>query len=450
MTLIAHLVYQSLLRILQIASKCVVNKPKRSSKVLRGLYGRKQACRKLIAWGEANRGPLTPIFWIHASSVGEALQAKSIAEGLRKRLGDIQIVFTFFSASAEETAEDFPSDISAYLPWDLSGDMGDVLDALCPSIVLFTQREIWPNLNRQARIRGIPTVLVGGTLSSNAKKLRWPWRLSTSFTVGQVSAIGAISVDDKDRFESLGADKNQVKVTGDPAVDSAYDRVGSLDDQVSDLNFLSKWKDSLIVAGSTWDSDEGILLSALVEIRTTNPKIKMVLVPHEVFPENIDRMTRKCMDQGLRVIQFSGLSKNKNMNTADVLLVDVMGILTYLYSFATIAYVGGGFGAEGLHSVLEPAAAGVPTLFGPNYENSLAASGLLDEGAAKIVLDSDGMGHVVEEYFSDRDELLKAGRNALGYIEKNRGGTDQTIDLICDVLETVRPLSVLIEKKNQR
>ncbi len=436
MTLLANLIYQSFLRILQIASRFVVTKPKRSSKVLRGLYGRKQACKKLIDWGETLADPSTLTFWIHASSVGEALQARSVAEGLRRRLGDIQIVFTIFSASAEKIAEHFPSEVSTYLPWDLTRDMADILDALCPSAVLFTQREVWPILNEQARIRGIPTILVAGTLSYDAKKLHLPWRLSTSLTVRKVNFIGAISENDSDRFESLGVHKDQIRITGDPAVESAQDRTSFLGDQQSNLSFLGRWKGALIVAGSTWNLDEEILVSALVEIRTVHPEVRMVLVPHEVFPVNIDRLTRRCIDRGLRIMRFSDRPKNASMDIVDVLLVDVMGVLPELYAFATVAYVGGGFGEEGLHSVLEPAAAGVPILFGPNYKGSLAAHGLLGQGAARVVLDSDGMCSVVGEFLSNSDELLKAGRNALGYIEKNLGATDKTIDLICEILET--------------
>lgn len=437
MTLLVNLVYQSFLKLLQITSRLVVIKPKRSSKVLRGLYGRKQACQKLINWGENLADPSTLTFWIHASSVGEALQAKSVAEGLRRRLGEIQIVFTFFSASAEKVAEHFPSEISTYLPWDLTRDMAKVLDALSPSAVLFTQKEVWPNLIEQAKLRGIPTMLVGGTLSSDAKRLRLPWRLSTSLSVRKVNAIGVISEKDGYRFECLGVQKNQIKVTGDPAVDSVKDRVSSLGAQQTDLSFLGMCRSPLIVAGSIWSLDEDILVSALVEIRTVNLEVKMVLVPHEVFPVNIDRLNRKCIDRGLSVIRFSDRPQNASMDNADVLLVDAIGVLPDLYTFATVAYVGGGFGRKGLHSVLEPAAVGVPTLFGPNYEGSLAAHGLLSQGAARVVSDSDDLCIVVGEYLSDRDELLKAGRNALGYIENNVGATDKTIDLICDLLEPI-------------
>ena len=435
MTSLAKLVYQFLLEVLRFASVFVRVKPKRSRKFLRGLYGRRLSCRKLLKWAENVRGHNVLTFWIHASSVGELIQAKSVAQGLRKRLGNIHIVFTFFSASAEKMAANFPSEVSGYLPWDQSRKMAVLLDALSPSALLFTQREVWPNLNDQAIIRGIPTVMIAGTLSEDSKKLKWPWRLFSNIMFRQICSIGAISENDGKRFEELGVDKDRIQLTGDPAVDVAYDRANSLTSEQCNLDCIKNWGGSLIVAGSTYGADEEMLLHALTDIKKVRPETRMAIVPHEVFPTNIRKSIRRCADRGFEVVKFSDLS-NDPETLGDVLVVDVMGVLPDLYKLSRIAYVGGGFGDKGLHSVLEPAAAGVPVLFGPKYKNSEAASSLLEGGAGRVVSDSVIMVHVIEDYFLDEARLLKAGRNALGYVERNRGATDKTVDLICNVLRT--------------
>ncbi|MBI71419.1 MAG: hypothetical protein CME29_06790 [Gemmatimonadetes bacterium] len=434
MILLANIVYQFLLNLMRIASVFVAFEPKQSSKFLRGLYGRKDAYRRLREWGENSRNPDIPTFWIHVSSAGELLQARTVAHCLRKRMGDIQIVLTFFSSSAQKPATTFPSDINTYLPWDLSGDMADLLEILRPAAILFTQREVWPNLNWQAKIRGIPTILVAATLPKYSKKLRWPWCVYANLTIAQVNAIAAVSKNDGKRFERSGFDNDLIKVTGDPAVDAVHERCNYSNERGPNLD-LGSFEDSLIVAGSTWGADEEILLSALVEIRSVRPETKMIIVPHEVFPRNIQRLTKRCIDRGLDVSQFSSLSR-ETKNIGDVLVVDQMGILPDLYTFSAISYVGGGFSNKGLHSVLEPVAAGRPVLFGPNYKNSLAACRLLEMGVARVVLNAEMITQVVTEHFSDSTVLLKVSRNALGYIDANRGATDKTVDLVCNVLET--------------
>ena len=400
------------------------------SKFVRALRGRSDAHHILIEWGEKVRDQNRPLVWLHAASVGETLQAMVVLEALRERTSGLQVVFTFFSPSTEDLAETFPSDISAYLPWDLPEVIGKVIDALNPDLLALSQKEVWPSLVVEAGERGVPVVLMAATLPDNSKRLTKLGKLFLGPAFRSLARVAAISDTDADRFKLFGIPQDRIVVTGDPAVDSAFERIISLDTESPHLNLFRDEVMSVFVAGSIWSPDGDILIPALSRIRRSWPDLKIVLVPHEPSRWDFKNLYMRLDIEGWSPMILKDEKDYDKLGSVNAVLVNRVGILADLYTVASIAYVGGGFHGHGLHSVLEPAAAGVPVLFGPRHQNSLAASDLLACGGARMVVDVDSVFTLIEEWMNDRNKIQRSGRQAKDYIESHRGAAERTANLL--------------------
>ena len=453
------------------------------SKLARGLRGRRHAHERLIAWGrglrpdgESDRGgqgddraaatvPVDrPVVWVHASSVGESIQARAVIDVLRGRTPGLQVVFTFFSPSAEGVCGDFPADVCTYLPWDLPEVMGPVLDAVQPSVIVFTQREVWPTLADEAAARGVATVLIAGTMPEGAGRISGPGRILLGPAFRSLRAVAAVSKEDGERFGLLGLRSDRVTVTGDPGIDAVRERVAGIDRDAPHMRIFGDGRGPILVAGSTWPSDEDVLLPALARVRESVPGLRIVLAPHEPDGSDFDGLARRLAADGWtpallgeaegaataevaataeRADEAEGASEALEVGTGqgpDAILVDRVGVLADLYTLASVAYVGGGFNTVrfrtvgfhrgGLHSVLEPAAAGVPVLIGPRYQGSVHATGLLAAGAARTVADAEALAHALGEWLEAPKKNQEHAQRAREYIRNHRGSAGRTADLI--------------------
>jgi 3-deoxy-D-manno-octulosonic-acid transferase len=409
---------------------------KGGSKLARGLRSRRDAHERLAAAATALAD--RPVVWVHASSVGESLQARAVIDVLRGRMPGLQIVFTFFSPSAEALHEDFPADVFSCLPWDLPEVMGPVLDALQPSVIVFTQREVWPTLAEEAAARGVPTVLIAGTMPQGAGRLSGPGRMLLGPAFRSLRAIAAVSKEDGDRFGLLDVRHDRVTVTGDPGIDGARDRVARADRGAPHMCVFGAGHQTaggpILVAGSTWPSDEAVLFPALARVRLIVPDLRIILAPHEPEGYDFSGLGRKLAADGwtpalLGEIEGSEATSGAE-GGADAILVDRSGVLADLYTLASVAYVGGGFHRGGLHSVVEPAAVGVPVLIGPRYQGSVHATRLLAAGGGRAVADADSLVHVLQEWLEAPKKNVERGQLAMDYIENHRGAAEYTVDLI--------------------
>jgi len=346
-----------------------------------GLLGRAGTVDRLTAWGRAHRETTRPLVWMHASSVGEGLQAEVVLRVLRADHQDWQFAYTHFSPSASELAGRLPVDVADYLPWDRAGDVGAALDALRPSALVFCKLDLWPELATRAARRGAAVGLIAATVSPYSKRLRWPARALLRSGYRAVALAGAISDADADRLSALGVPRERIEVTGDPRFDSALQRARAVRPDDPLLRF-GRGAPTL-VAGSTWPEDERVLLRAFGLVRARHPDARLIVVPHEPTPEHLIAVERLAREAGLPIpVRISAASGERPV---PLLLVDRVGELATLYAGATLAYVGGGFGTVGLHSVLEPAACGVPVLIGPRWQGSPDAGRLLKRRAAVSV-----------------------------------------------------------------
>lgn len=404
-----------------------------SSKLSRGLRGRRNAHEVLAAWGRRSRRAEAPLAWLHAPSVGEGLQARAVLEALRKRTPGVQSVFTHFSPSAEGLAARMPADMAAYLPWDLVGPSRTVLDALRPDVLAFTKTEVWPVLVDEAVARRIPVALVAATVPPDAGRLSPAARAFLGPTWRRLSLAAAIADEDAARLEELGVPAEALVVTGDPGIDSAAQRARAADPAEPWLAPFHADPRPTVVAGSTWPPDEAVLLPALDRVRGEVAEVRLVVAPHE---PGEDRVAGLLDDLGRRGWRAGTLAEAERggVGGLDAVVVERVGVLAHLYTVGMAAYVGGGFGDDGLHSVLEPAAAGLPVAFGPRHSNARAASDLLDAGGGAEVDGVDGLARVLLRWLTDPGARGYAAARAFGYIDAHLGAAARTAALLDEML----------------
>ena len=409
------------------------------SKLARAATGRRDAATILAAWAASHRDPGRPLIWFHAASVGEGRQAEAVLRLLADARPDWQIAFTHSSASAESLAHALPVDIASYVPADTPGDTSAALDALRPDALIFAAHDLWPELVRQAQARRVRVGLISATLAPTSTRLGSAARglLGPAYTA--LDVVGAIDDADAERLVALGVRPEVVSVTGDTRHDSAAARVRRLDPSAPVLAALRDGG-PVMVAGSTWQSDERVLLPAVAEARSALP-LRLVIAPHEPSSAHLESLeVRLAADLGApAVLRFTDLEVMVRDHIPappwDVCVVDRVGVLAELYAAASLAYVGGGFHAHGLHSVIEPAALGVPVLFGPRWQGSRDARLLLEAGGAASADDAGALAAVIRRWAGNDTARAAAGAAARAVLASGLGAADRSLALILALVE---------------
>jgi len=409
------------------------------SKLRRAADGRRGAAGALAAWAATGRDAARPLVWFHAASVGEGRQAEAVIRLLADARPDWQLAFTHTSASAEALARGLPVDVAGYLPADTAADTAAALDALRPDAIVFAAHDLWPELVAQAHRRGVRLGLVSGTTAPTSTRQGAAARsiLGPAYTC--LDAVGAIDAAHAERLVALGCRAEAVSVTGDTRHDSAAARVRRIDRQAPVQRTLAGGG-PLLVAGSTWESDERVLLPAVAEVRSAHP-LRLLIAPHEPSFEHLESLeVRLAADLGgdddgpSAVIRFTALETlvrdGSPVPDWDVCVVDRVGVLAELYASAAIAFVGGGFHAAGLHSVIEPAALGVPVLFGPRWQGSRDAGLLLDAGGAVSTADAGGLAAALRKWLANDAARAAAGAAARAVVDAGLGAADRSLALV--------------------
>ncbi|HEU4474717.1 MAG TPA: glycosyltransferase N-terminal domain-containing protein [Gemmatimonadales bacterium] len=399
-----------------------------SPKLAAGHRGRRGAGRRLAGWAERSRDRARRLVWFHASSVGEGLQAESVLQELRGLEPEAQFVYTHYSPSAEPLARRLPVDAADYLPYDLPAAADSLLEALRPSLLVFSKLDLWPELATRAASRGTRVAIVAGTVSPGSGRLRWPARSLLREGYRAVAAAAAVSEENAGRLARLGVAPDAIHVLGDPRFDSVMRRIS----EIGPDPLLRFGADApTMVAGSTWPADEAMLLAALGRVRAHRPGARLILVPHEPTETHLAAVDQAARRAGLPApVRLSAAT-----GPVPLLLVDRVGVLATLYGAGTMAYVGGGFGRAGLHSVLEPAAWGVPVAFGPRWRESRDAALLLDADAA-VGLERDGPPGVEEmdavwRDWMEREERRSAqGARARRVVEGGLGAARRSAEML--------------------
>lgn len=404
------------------------------SKLARGIRGRRGVLARLEAWAQRDRDSSRALVWFHAPSVGEGLQARAVLEELRALRPDLQAAFTHFSPSAEQLAAGMPADVADYLPWDGTRQMSRAVSALRPSLIVFTKTEVWPNLTRVAQARGIPCALVAAALPPTSSRRGGPARALLGPSYARLDRVLAVGRDDAARLERLGGRPEAVEVTGDPGVDSAAQRALGADPRASWLAPFHADPAPTVVAGSTWEPDEKVLVPAVTGLRQEVRGLRLVVAPHEPTPAHVERLSAQLRRGGWGVTTLGEVEERGAVGPADAVVVDRVGVLAHLYTAGQVAYVGGGFHDEGLHSVLEPAAARLPVAFGPRHRNAPAAGDLVGRGGGAVVRDAHQLRAVLGAWFADPGRRAAASAAAHAYIESHLGAAARSAEALIDLL----------------
>jgi 3-deoxy-D-manno-octulosonic-acid transferase len=403
-----------------------------------GLRARSEAGDRLLDWSRWHRDPARPLAWFHSASVGEGRQAESVLLALRRIRPDCQIVYTHFSPSAEGLAESMASDVSDYLPYDLPENVDRLLEALQPDLLVFAKLDVWPELATRAATDGAEVVLVAATVSPGSSRLRWPARRLLQPGYRAIAAAGAISAPDADRLAQLGVLPERIHVLGDPRFDSVAARVRAVAPE-DPLLALGQGAPTL-VAGSTWPADEAVLLDAFAQVHRQRSDARLILVPHEPTPEHLESLEQKIRARGLpQPVRLS-----RAATPASIVVGDRVGVLATLYGAGSMAYVGGGFGRAGLHSVLEPAAWGVPVAFGPRWRNSRDAELLLACGAGHALptgaqAATQALARLWYDWICNEEARQRQGRRGREVVEEGRGAAERSAELLVRLISERRP-----------
>ena len=359
--------------------------------------------------------PNTRYVWFHAASLGEFEQGRPVIEQLKKQQPDTKIILTFFSPSGYEIRKNYAlADIVSYLPLDTASSAKRFVEMLNPSKAIFIKYEFWPNYLQALKAAGIPVYSISAIFRPGQIFFRWYGQWYKTLLQG----IDHIFVQDKASLDLLKTNGiENVTVAGD----TRFDRVADLAAQAKNIPLVEafvKDADKVIVAGSSWPKDEELLVRYL----QLHPDVKMILVPHEIHAAHITGISKLLDGNFVRYTEAT----ETNVQTTNCLVVDTIGLLSSIYRYGHVAYIGGGFGV-GIHNTLEAAVWNVPVVFGPMYEKFREARDLIAIGGAFSIPDYETLEEKLDALLKDE----KAGVIAGEYVKQNTGATKLILKEIC-------------------
>ncbi|HVF38871.1 MAG TPA: glycosyltransferase N-terminal domain-containing protein [Gemmatimonadaceae bacterium] len=413
-----------------ITRAAVAISPRRSSKILRALSARRGVLERYEAWAAAHRDPDRPLFWFHAPSVGEGLQALPVIDRIRGRIGGAQIAYTFFSPSAERFASRLGADFTDFLPFDTKGNAARCLDALRPAVLVFSKLDVWPMLTEAASERGTKVALMSGTVPEGSGRRSGIAGLALRDAYRSLDAVGAVSKEDAARLIEMGVAPERIEVSGDTRYDQVWSR--ATNPTAEGIAVADRFRDSrpTLVAGSTWPSDEQHLLPAWIQLKRTIPAARLIIAPHELSDTHLDSIVDWAARSSLTLSRTS----EPTPRATEVVLVDQYGILGDLYAVADAAFVGGGFQDAGLHSLLEPAAYGAPVLIGPRHTDNRDAGLLVASGAAARCSGAGDITARLSAWFATPHMRERASVAAKTVVQSELGASDRSSEMIESLL----------------
>lgn len=383
----------------------------RNEKARKWINGRKDIFKRL----RETIKPGEPLLWFHASSVGEFEQGRPVIEAIKKQQHGYKILLTFFSPSGYELRKDYAyADYVFYLPLDTRKNASTFIGIVKPEKVFFIKYEFWYNYLTELKKRDIPTYIFSALFRPSQIFFK-PWG---KWYGKALTAYKHIFVQNRESYDILHKHGyNNVDICGDTRLDA----VGEIADAAPRLEKMELFcgNHKAIIAGSTWKEDEDLFIRY---INDRNSGQKFVIAPHEVNKQSIDRITGALT----KPYALYSSATDEEITKSNVLIVDGYGYLLSVYKYGLFAYVGGGF-TTGIHSIIEPAAFGLPVIFGPDYHKFQEAHDLLKQGAANSVSDYDELVFIMNEYQTNSEMLATASATALNYVNKNRGASKEIV-----------------------
>lgn len=385
-----------------------------SPKIKLFVNGRKEVFSILASKIQPNEKSI----WFHAASLGEYEQGLPVIEKIKIKFPNHKIIVTFFSPSGYEVRKNNSvADVTVYLPLDTKANAKKFLNLAHPEMVFFIKYEYWPNYLNELKKTNIKTYLISGIFREDQAFFKW----YGGFYRNALKTFDCFFVQNegsKKLIQSIGF--NNVKVSGDTRFDrvvSILERDNSLDFIEQFLSIQSKSITSTIVIGSSWSKDESLLLNF---INNSSDDLKFIIAPHNIKPDQIQELKNSITK---KTILFSE-KNNIDLSNFNVFIIDTIGLLTKIYSYADIAYVGGGFGNPGVHNLLEPATFGIPIIIGPNYSHFPEATALVhQEGCISVSIQKE-LNDALNLLINNEDERHEKGHICSTFVQMNKGATD--------------------------
>ncbi len=357
--------------------------------------------------------PSDKTIWFHAASLGEYEQGLPVIEKIKEKFPSHKIIITFFSPSGYEVRKNNTvADITVYLPIDTKSNAKKFIELAHPEMVFFIKYEFWPNYLNELKKKHIKTYLISGIFRENQLFFKW----YGGFYRNALKTFDYFFVQNeksKKLIQSIGF--TNVKISGD----TRFDRVVAILERDNSLDFIEQFKDNktTIVIGSSWPKDESLLINY---INNSSENVKFIIAPHNIKQEQIQELKNSITK---KTILFSEKG-NQNLSEFNVFIIDTIGILTKIYSYANIAYVGGGFGNPGVHNILEPATFGLPIVIGPNYSHFAEATALVNIEGCISVQNQTQLNEAFDLLLQNEDERLEKGHICSTFVQMNKGATD--------------------------
>lgn len=351
--------------------------------------------------------------WIHAASLGEFEQGRPIIEAIKEKNSQCKILLTFFSSSGYEVRKKYPlADIVCYLPIDTPRNAKRFVNSIQIEKAIFIKYEFWKNLLSQLHKRGIPTYLVSSIFRENQLFFK-PYGQPHRKVLTLFSHIFVQNEYSKQLLQKINV--NNVTVAGD----TRCDRVTKIAQNAKQIPLIKSFSEDadVLVAGSTWERDEKIILRHFNQ----NPKLKLIVAPHEMSNRRLEILCNKIKRPYLKYSEAT----EENIRQAHCLIIDGFGLLSSIYQYGKIAYIGGGFGV-GIHNTLEAAVWKIPIIFGPNYQKADEAKDLMTCGGAISVRSQEEYNDAVRFLLNDKN----AGEQASTYVQTHAGSTNLIMNSI--------------------
>lgn len=375
-----------------------------------------------------------PIIWIHCSSVGEFEQARPVIEWYKKEQPEYKILLTFFSPSGYELRKNYElADWIYYMPLDTQKNARIFVEIVRPVKAIFIKYEFWYNYLNELSCNGAQIFIVSAIFRPTQMFFKW----YGAFFRQMLKCYTKIFVQDeqsRDLLLSIGI-KDNVFISGD----TRFDRVYQITQNSREFPLIKRFSEGCftVVAGSTWEPDETILFEVIKHFQN----VKLILAPHEIHKERIDKLVKTLGDTH-KILKFSDFDKKFSSGKSpqcdilsvlddallqsDILIIDCLGILSSIYRYGQLAYIGGGFGV-GIHNILEAATYSMPVVFGPNYQKFKEARDLVELGGAVSVSQKCGLYDLLDKYVNSEGARSEKGKVCGDYVKKNLGATHKVV-----------------------
>ncbi|MEO7311340.1 MAG: glycosyltransferase N-terminal domain-containing protein [Chitinophagaceae bacterium] len=369
-------------------------------------------------------GAVGQTIWMHCSSLGEFEQGRPVIEKLKAGDPGIHIVVSFFSPSGYEVMKNYPgADVVCYLPMDNPANAADFIKTIEPTLVLWVKYEYWYYYLKEIHSRKIPLLLISGIFRPGQPFFKWYGKLHREML--QCFTHLFVQNEASQALAAQMVDPKIISISGD----TRFDRVIAIAEQFNPLPLIEQWLNGttkVLVAGSTWDEDE----KELTHYVKLHPEIKFIVAPHNINEQEIKDVQQLFPDSTLFSALQAGANTSPQMQEKNVLIIDNIGMLSSLYHYATVAYIGGGFGGDGVHNVLEAAVYYKPVLHGPEFEKYAEAKGLIEAEGAFELEDALELEQILNRLFTDAAFYSASAKAAGQFIYDHRGATQRIVDYI--------------------